>query len=55
MIFIVFFFSQPNIIVLLSRLKKVAKVFLATNSDYNYTEVGIQKDSNHIQTGCKDD
>lgn len=30
---------QPNLPVLLSRIKKVAKVFLATNSDYNYTEV----------------
>ncbi|XP_077398826.1 5'-nucleotidase, cytosolic II, like 1 isoform X1 [Vanacampus margaritifer] len=30
--------QDPNIIVLLTRIKKVAKVFLATNSDYNYTE-----------------
>lgn len=30
---------QPNLSVLLRRIKKVAKVFLATNSDYNYTEV----------------
>ncbi|XP_061554919.1 5'-nucleotidase, cytosolic II, like 1 isoform X1 [Phycodurus eques] len=29
--------QDPNIIVLLSRIKKVAKIFLATNSDYNYT------------------
>uniref|UniRef100_A0A8C7YNP6 5'-nucleotidase, cytosolic II, like 1 n=1 Tax=Oryzias sinensis TaxID=183150 RepID=A0A8C7YNP6_9TELE len=29
---------DPNIPVLLTRMKKVAKVFLATNSDYNYTE-----------------
>ncbi|XP_051907539.1 5'-nucleotidase, cytosolic II, like 1 isoform X1 [Hippocampus zosterae] len=30
--------QNPNIIVLLSRIKKAAKVFLATNSDYNYTD-----------------
>uniref|UniRef100_I3J6S0 5'-nucleotidase, cytosolic II, like 1 n=1 Tax=Oreochromis niloticus TaxID=8128 RepID=I3J6S0_ORENI len=30
---------QPNLPVLLTRIKEVAKVFLATNSDYNYTEV----------------
>ncbi|XP_061589381.1 5'-nucleotidase, cytosolic II, like 1 isoform X2 [Cololabis saira] len=30
--------KDPNIPVLLTRLKKMAKVFLATNSDYNYTE-----------------
>lgn len=30
---------QPNLPDLLSRIKQVAKVFLATNSDYNYTEV----------------
>ncbi|XP_047425405.1 5'-nucleotidase, cytosolic II, like 1 isoform X2 [Mugil cephalus] len=29
---------DPNISVLLTRIKKVAKLFLATNSDYNYTE-----------------
>ncbi|KAM6976357.1 5'-nucleotidase, cytosolic II, like 1 [Tautogolabrus adspersus] len=29
---------DPNLSVLLTRIKKVAKVFLATNSDYNYTE-----------------
>ncbi|XP_077593386.1 5'-nucleotidase, cytosolic II, like 1 isoform X2 [Stigmatopora nigra] len=30
--------QDPNIIVLLTRIKKVAKVFLATNSDYRYTD-----------------
>ncbi|XP_049595036.1 5'-nucleotidase, cytosolic II, like 1 isoform X1 [Syngnathus scovelli] len=30
--------QDPNIITLLTRIKKVAKVFLATNSDYKYTE-----------------
>ncbi|XP_020485542.2 5'-nucleotidase, cytosolic II, like 1 [Labrus bergylta] len=30
--------KDPNLSVLLTRIKKVAKVFLATNSDYNYTE-----------------
>uniref|UniRef100_A0AAQ4PTL1 5'-nucleotidase, cytosolic II, like 1 n=1 Tax=Gasterosteus aculeatus aculeatus TaxID=481459 RepID=A0AAQ4PTL1_GASAC len=30
--------SQPNLPVFLSRIKAVAKVFLATNSDYSYTE-----------------
>nr|XP_057914595.1 5'-nucleotidase, cytosolic II, like 1 isoform X1 [Doryrhamphus excisus] len=30
--------KDPDIIVLLTRIKKVAKVFLATNSDYTYTE-----------------
>ncbi|XP_061911054.1 5'-nucleotidase, cytosolic II, like 1 isoform X2 [Entelurus aequoreus] len=30
--------KDPNIVVLLSRIKDVAKVFLATNSDYMYTE-----------------
>ncbi|XP_047227719.1 5'-nucleotidase, cytosolic II, like 1 isoform X1 [Girardinichthys multiradiatus] len=29
---------DPNIPVLLTRIKEVAKIFLATNSDYNYTE-----------------
>ncbi|KAM9841071.1 5'-nucleotidase, cytosolic II, like 1 isoform 2-T2 [Aulostomus maculatus] len=29
---------DPNLIVLLTRLKQVAKIFLATNSDYKYTE-----------------
>uniref|UniRef100_A0A4W5P4K2 5'-nucleotidase, cytosolic II, like 1 n=1 Tax=Hucho hucho TaxID=62062 RepID=A0A4W5P4K2_9TELE len=32
------FSLQPNLPVLLTRIKEVAKVFLATNSDYNYTE-----------------
>uniref|UniRef100_A0AAZ3SJ16 5'-nucleotidase, cytosolic II, like 1 n=1 Tax=Oncorhynchus tshawytscha TaxID=74940 RepID=A0AAZ3SJ16_ONCTS len=31
-----------NLPVLLTRIKEVAKVFLATNSDYNYTEVSCQ-------------
>ncbi|XP_070706697.1 5'-nucleotidase, cytosolic II, like 1 isoform X2 [Pempheris klunzingeri] len=31
-------FKDPNLVVLLTRLKEVAKVFLATNSDYSYTE-----------------
>ncbi|KAM9306193.1 5'-nucleotidase, cytosolic II, like 1 isoform 2-T2 [Pholidichthys leucotaenia] len=30
---------DPNLPMLLSRIKQVAKVFLATNSDYNYTEI----------------
>lgn len=30
---------QPKLPVLLTRIKEVAKVFLATNSDFNYTEV----------------
>ncbi|KAI4896754.1 hypothetical protein NFI96_015532 [Prochilodus magdalenae] len=34
--------KDPRIPELLSRIKSVAKVFLATNSDYNYTE-GIMK------------
>uniref|UniRef100_A0A3Q2Q240 5'-nucleotidase, cytosolic II, like 1 n=1 Tax=Fundulus heteroclitus TaxID=8078 RepID=A0A3Q2Q240_FUNHE len=29
---------DPNIPVLLTRIKEVAKIFLATNSDYNYTD-----------------
>uniref|UniRef100_A0A8C8IDT3 5'-nucleotidase, cytosolic II, like 1 n=1 Tax=Oncorhynchus tshawytscha TaxID=74940 RepID=A0A8C8IDT3_ONCTS len=32
---------DPNLPVLLTRIKEVAKVFLATNSDYNYTEVRL--------------
>ncbi|XP_042365086.1 5'-nucleotidase, cytosolic II, like 1 isoform X2 [Plectropomus leopardus] len=31
--------KDPNLPVLLNRIKTVAKVFLATNSDYSYTEV----------------
>ncbi|XP_070844975.1 5'-nucleotidase, cytosolic II, like 1 [Chaetodon trifascialis] len=31
--------KDPNLGVLLTRIKEVAKVFLATNSDYSYTEV----------------
>uniref|UniRef100_A0A8C2I057 5'-nucleotidase, cytosolic II, like 1 n=1 Tax=Cyprinus carpio TaxID=7962 RepID=A0A8C2I057_CYPCA len=31
--------KDPRLPVLLSRIKEVAKVFLATNSDFNYTEV----------------
>ncbi|PWA26664.1 hypothetical protein CCH79_00000824 [Gambusia affinis] len=30
--------KDPNIPVLLTRIKEMAKIFLATNSDYNYTE-----------------
>ncbi|XP_071769656.1 5'-nucleotidase, cytosolic II, like 1 [Centroberyx gerrardi] len=30
--------KDPNLPILLSRIKEIAKVFLATNSDYNYTE-----------------
>ncbi|NXE16473.1 NT5D4 protein, partial [Lophotis ruficrista] len=29
---------QPRVPLLLSRMKEVGKVFLATNSDYNYTD-----------------
>lgn len=32
---------QPNLPVLLTRIKEVAKIFLATNSDYSYTEVSF--------------
>uniref|UniRef100_A0A3Q2R2B6 5'-nucleotidase, cytosolic II, like 1 n=1 Tax=Fundulus heteroclitus TaxID=8078 RepID=A0A3Q2R2B6_FUNHE len=32
---------DPNIPVLLTRIKEVAKIFLATNSDYNYTDVSL--------------
>ncbi|XP_034457981.1 5'-nucleotidase, cytosolic II, like 1 isoform X1 [Hippoglossus hippoglossus] len=44
--------KDPNICVLLSRIKEVAKVFLATNSDYGYTEA-IMKYllDNTIKTG----
>lgn len=38
------FSLQPNISVLLTRIGEVAKVFLATNSDYTYTEVSFQID-----------
>uniref|UniRef100_A0A8C5GXC1 Cytosolic purine 5'-nucleotidase-like n=1 Tax=Gouania willdenowi TaxID=441366 RepID=A0A8C5GXC1_GOUWI len=31
--------KDPNLPLLLSRIREVAKVFLATNSDFNYTEV----------------
>lgn len=31
--------KDPNLPVLLTRIKRVAKVFLATNSDYSYTKV----------------
>ncbi|KAM4635564.1 5'-nucleotidase, cytosolic II, like 1 [Polymixia lowei] len=31
--------KEPSLPILLSKVKEVAKVFLATNSDYNYTEV----------------
>lgn len=30
---------QPRVPLLLSRMREVGKVFLATNSDYNYTDV----------------
>uniref|UniRef100_A0A8D0L1H3 5'-nucleotidase domain containing 4 n=1 Tax=Sphenodon punctatus TaxID=8508 RepID=A0A8D0L1H3_SPHPU len=30
--------TQPRVTLLLSRMKEVGKVFLATNSDYNYTD-----------------
>lgn len=33
------FLLQPKLPLLLSRMNEVAKVFLATNSDYKYTEV----------------
>ncbi len=32
---------QPKIPLLLNKIKEVAKVFLATNSDYSYTEVSL--------------
>uniref|UniRef100_A0A672JGR6 5'-nucleotidase, cytosolic II, like 1 n=1 Tax=Salarias fasciatus TaxID=181472 RepID=A0A672JGR6_SALFA len=31
--------KDPDLLVLLNRVREVAKVFLATNSDFNYTEV----------------
>ncbi|KAM3874310.1 5'-nucleotidase, cytosolic II, like 1 [Diretmus argenteus] len=31
--------KDPNLPILLSRIKEVSKIFLATNSDYSYTEV----------------
>ncbi|NWH81486.1 5NTC nucleotidase, partial [Piaya cayana] len=31
--------KDPRVPLLLSRMKEVGKVFLATNSDYNYTDV----------------
>lgn len=34
--------SQPKLPLLLSRMNEVAKVFLATNSDYKYTQVTSQ-------------
>ncbi|KAL0965576.1 hypothetical protein UPYG_G00283130 [Umbra pygmaea] len=43
---------DPNLPVLLSRIKNVAKVFLATNSDYNYTEA-IMKYLLETQPGAK--
>lgn len=32
---------QTNLPVLLTRIKEVAKIFLATNSSYSYTEVSF--------------
>ncbi|XP_037548341.1 5'-nucleotidase, cytosolic II, like 1 [Nematolebias whitei] len=45
--------KDPNIPMLLTRIKEVAKVFLATNSDYKYTEV-IMKYllEGYTQPGC---
>lgn len=45
---------QPNLPVLLNRIKNVAKVFLATNSDYSYTEVSCSAMliSDDILIGC---
>lgn len=37
--------NQPKLPLLLSRMKEVAKVFLATNSDYKYTEARFQTGS----------
>lgn len=37
--FLCFSSIQPKLPLLLSRMNEVAKVFLATNSDYKYTEV----------------
>ncbi|NXA55570.1 NT5D4 protein, partial [Nothocercus julius] len=34
---------QPRVPLLLSRMREVAKVFLATNSDYSYTDVGRRR------------
>lgn len=47
----VFLFSlQGKLSLLLSRMNEVAKVFLATNSDYKYTEVsnGAFKDYDEL-------
>lgn len=40
-VFIFCYSHQGKMPLLLSRMKEVAKVFLATNSDYKYTDVSI--------------
>lgn len=37
--------NKPKLPLLLSRMKEVAKVFLATNSDYKYTEARVKAGS----------
>lgn len=37
--------NKPKLPLLLSRMKEVAKVFLATNSDYKYTEARFKTGS----------
>lgn len=45
-----FFHIQPKLPLLLSRMNEVAKVFLATNSDYKYTEVTSPSRTKHRST-----
>ncbi|XP_076614237.1 5'-nucleotidase, cytosolic II, like 1 [Chaetodon auriga] len=42
--------KDPNLAVLLTRVKEVAKVFLATNSDYSYTEAIMKY---LLESSCK--
>uniref|UniRef100_A0A7N8WQ35 5'-nucleotidase, cytosolic II, like 1 n=1 Tax=Mastacembelus armatus TaxID=205130 RepID=A0A7N8WQ35_9TELE len=41
---------DPQLPQLLTRIKEIAKVFLATNSDYNYTEVKIASKLQHSES-----
>ena len=41
---------QAKLPLLLSRMNEVAKVFLATNSDYKYTDVSTHTDTTHMMT-----
>lgn len=44
---------QGKLPLLLSRMKEVAKVFLATNSDYKYTDVSMAAGSSSQLQGEK--